>query len=80
MAGQRLRLPGFIEVSAVCTHPGARGRGYARVAMLQVIADILGRGATPFLHAFADNPATRVYEALGFTHRRGLHLAALQAE
>lgn len=80
MAGQRLRLPGFIEVSAVCTHPDARGRGYARAAMLQVMADILGRGATPFLHAFADNPAIRVYEGLGFTHRRSLHLAVLQPE
>ena len=80
MAGQRTRVPGFIEVSAVCTHPDARGRGYARAAMLQVMADILGRGATPYLHAFADNPAIRVYEALGFTHRRGLHLAVLQAE
>jgi hypothetical protein len=27
MAGERLRLPGFIEVSAVCTHPDVRGRG-----------------------------------------------------
>ena len=80
MAGQRTRLPGFIEVSAVCTHPAARGRGYARTAMAQVIADILDRGATPFLHAFADNPAIRVYEALGFTHRHSLHLAVLQPE
>jgi GNAT superfamily N-acetyltransferase len=80
MAGQRLRLPGFIEVSAVCTHPDARGRGYARAAMLQVMVDIVGRGATPFLHAFSDNPAIRVYEALGFTHRRSLHLAVLQPE
>ena len=80
MAGQRTRVPGFIEVSAVCTHPDARGRGYARAAMLQVMADIVGRGATPFLHAFADNPAIRVYEALGFTHRRSLHLAVLQPE
>jgi GNAT superfamily N-acetyltransferase len=80
MAGQRLRLPGLVEVSAVCTHPDARGRGYARAVMAQVMADILSRGAMPFLHAFADNPAVHVYEGLGFTHRRGLHLAVLQAE
>jgi predicted GNAT family acetyltransferase len=80
MAGQRIRLPGFIEVSAVCTHPDVRSRGYARTVMAQVIANILGRGWTPFLHAFADNPAIRVYEALGFTHRRSLHLAVLQPE
>ena len=29
MAGQRLRPPGYCEVSAVCTHPDARRRGYA---------------------------------------------------
>jgi GNAT superfamily N-acetyltransferase len=81
MAGQRIRLPGFIEISAVCTHPDARGRGYARAVMSEVIADILGRGAWPILHVFADNHAAiRVYEALGFTHRRGLHLAVLQPE
>jgi len=81
MAGQRIRLPGFIEVSAVCTRPDARGRGYARVVMSEVIADILGRGALPMLHVLADNHAAiRVYEALGFTHRRRLHLAVLQAE
>jgi GNAT superfamily N-acetyltransferase len=80
MAGQRLRLPGLIEVSAVCTHPDARGRGYARAVMSWVMADILSRGATPFLHAFADNPAVRVYEALGFTQRRHLDLAVLQVE
>jgi len=81
MAGQRTRLPGFIEVSAVCTHPSARGRGYARAVMVEVLADILGRGETPMLHVFAHNHAAiRVYEGLGFTHRRHLHLAVLQAE
>ena len=30
MAGQRLHLPGWVEISAVCTHPDARGRGLAR--------------------------------------------------
>lgn len=81
MAGQRMRLPGFIEVSAVCTHPDARGRGYARSVMLEVMADIVDRGDTPFLHTFADNQqAIRVYEALGFTRRRSLHLVVLKAE
>jgi hypothetical protein len=37
MSGQRLHLPQFIEVSAVCTHPDARGRGYARQLMSLVI-------------------------------------------
>ncbi len=80
MAGQRTRVPGFVEVSAVCTHPDARGRGYARAAMLEVMADIVRNGATPYLHVFAANEsAIRVYEGLGFTQRRELHLAVLKA-
>ena len=30
MAGERLRSTTFTEISAVCTHPEFRGRGYAR--------------------------------------------------
>ena len=79
MAGQRLHLPEFVEVSAVCTHPDARGRGYARALMSQVIQEMRQRGKTPILHTFADNyPAIRVYEGLGFTLRRTLHLAVLK--
>ncbi len=81
MAGQRMRVPGFVEVSAVCTHPDARGRGYARRLMSAVMENILRDGDTPFLHSFADNHAAiRVYEALGFTHRRHFHLAVLKNE
>ncbi len=79
MAGQRLHQPEFVEVSAVCTHPDARGRGYARALMSLVIEEMLQRGKTPILHTFADNyPAIRVYEGLGFTLRRTLHLAVLK--
>lgn len=80
MAGQRMRIPGFIEVSAVCTHPDARGRGYAALLMSEVMRDIAAEGATPILHALAENPAIRLYQRLGFTHRRGFHLAALKLD
>jgi len=79
MAGQRMRVPGFVEVSAVCTHPDARGRGYARTLMSAVMRLILSEGGTPFLHSFADNhSAIRVYNALGFVHRRAFHLEVLK--
>ena len=79
MAGQRTHLPEFVEVSAVCTHPDARGRGYARMLIATVMDEIRQRGKTPFLHSFADNyPAIRVYESLGFTMRRNLQLAVLK--
>jgi ribosomal protein S18 acetylase RimI-like enzyme len=81
MAGQRMRVPGFIEVSAVCTHPDARGRGYARTLMCRVMDDIFVQGATPFLHVLADNhSAIRVYETLGFVRRCTFHLAVLKNE
>jgi GNAT superfamily N-acetyltransferase len=81
MAGQRLHLPQFVEVSAVCTHPDARGRGYARMLIATVVDDIHERGKTPFLHSFADNhSAIRVYQSLGFALRRSLHLAVLKKD
>ncbi len=70
MAGERLKAPGFTEVSAVCTHPDFRGRGYGSFLLLTVAARIQARGETPFLHVYANNVnAIRLYEALGFTHR-----------
>jgi len=81
MAGQRLHLPDAIEVSAVCTHPDARGCGYARALMALVIADIRQRGKTPFLHVLPENDAAiRVYQSLGFSLRTTFHLAVLKNE
>jgi GNAT superfamily N-acetyltransferase len=80
MAGQRMRLPGFIEVSAVCTHPDARGRGYARTLLSVVMDDIFRQGMTPFLHVLPNNPAIRIYESLGFIQRHVLHLAVIKNE
>jgi len=79
MAGQRLSLPGFIEVSAVCTHPDARGRGYAPMLMTTVMEDIYTRGKTPMLHSLSSNDAAiAVYRSLGFVLRRTFHLAVLR--
>jgi len=81
MAGKRTQVPGFVEVSGVCTHPDARGRGYARLLMSWVMEEIVGEGKTPFLHAFGDNyGAIRVYEALGFQLRRTFELAAVKRQ
>jgi len=70
MAGERLRLSGFTEVSAVCTHPEFQGRGFARTLISAVVQRILRRGETPFLHVARENVrAIRVYEDLGFRTR-----------
>lgn len=78
MAGERLQLPAHTEVSAVCTHPDYRGHGFAAALVAHVAQGILSRGKTPFLHVKDDNlSAISVYERLGFTHRRPLHLGVL---
>jgi ribosomal protein S18 acetylase RimI-like enzyme len=68
MAGERLALPGYREVSAVCTHPAHLGRGYARRLTREAAAAILADGDTPFLHVAGGNArAIAIYERLGFT-------------
>lgn len=70
MAGVRLDLDGFTEVSGVCTHPDHRGQGLAGVLMRAVVQTILARGDTAFLHARAGHDATiAFYETLGFRAR-----------
>lgn len=79
MAGERLRLPGFVEVSAVCTHPDARGRGYGAALTATVAEHIRSKGDTPILHLFSANrQALSVYERIGFTVRRALELAVIR--
>jgi ribosomal protein S18 acetylase RimI-like enzyme len=71
MAGERLRVDGYTEVSAVCTDEAWRGRGFASRLTLAVAAGIRERGEIPFLHAVATNHnAIRLYEQLGFSLRR----------
>ncbi len=70
MAGERIRLNGYSEVSGVCTHPDYRGRGLARLLSILVSRRIAARGQTPFLHAFASNTsAIRLYESIGYVTR-----------
>ncbi|HSM87613.1 MAG TPA: GNAT family N-acetyltransferase [Candidatus Limnocylindrales bacterium] len=79
MAGERLRFPGFTEVSAVCTHPDHRGRGHAACLVSAVVRGICDRGEVPFLHVAAENvSAIRLYEQLGFHTRRKVDLAVVR--
>ncbi|MFZ0817388.1 MAG: GNAT family N-acetyltransferase [Candidatus Sulfotelmatobacter sp.] len=81
MAGERLKIPGYTEVSAVCTHPEHTGHGYARLLMTEVMRRILGRGETPFLHVREDNVrAIKLYHRLGFTRRALLYTVVLRKD
>jgi ribosomal protein S18 acetylase RimI-like enzyme len=71
MAGERLRLPGFTEISAVCTDATHRGQGLATRLVRAIAAGIRTRGETPFLHVAATNTtAIRLYRSLGFAPRQ----------
>lgn len=79
MAGERFRLPGYTEVSGVCTHPDARGRGLAGRLSRHVAAGIAARGEVAFLHAWKGNAsAIALYEKLGFRLRCEVNVAVLQ--
>lgn len=79
MAGERMRFPGYTEVSGVCTHPEFRGRGLARRLSAAVVAGIRARGDQAFLHAWQTNsPAISLYEGLGFRVRTEVNVAVLK--
>jgi len=70
MAGRRLRVDGFTELSGLCTHPDHRGKGYAAALARVVLGEILATGEGAFLHAFADHAdSIAFYRRLGFEMR-----------
>ena len=78
MAGERLRIPGYTEISAVCTHPGHLGRGLARALINLLMQRIRDRGERPFLHVRPYNRrAAELYERMGFRRRVLLQYAVL---
>ncbi len=80
MAGERLQLPTAVEISGVCSHERARGRGYAAALVVTVATQIQARGALPFLHVReANTGAIRLYERLGFRVRLLKGVALLRA-
>jgi len=72
MGGERFRLPGFVELSAISVHPDARGAGLGSAITLHLARLALARGENPFLHVFPDNPAVVLYRRLSFRERTRL--------
>ena len=78
MAGERMRLNGFTEISAVCVEPENRGHGFAADLVRSLVSSIAARSKIPFLHVFSSNHAAiALYRKLVFALRRRMHLAVL---
>jgi len=78
MAGERMKIDGHTEISAVCVDPAFRGQGLAAGLMRLLIAAIRARGETPFLHVLKSNHgAVSIYRTMGFVERREMHLTVL---
>ena len=81
MAGERMSMPGYQEISAVCTHPDFRGQGHAERLIRKLISNMWKRGTTPFLHVGDENEkAKRLYEKLGFVERSKLPIWSMTRE
>jgi len=79
MAGERFRIDGFTEISAVCVESAYRGHGFAADLVGALASSISARTEIPFLHVFSSNHAAiALYRKLGFTLRRRMHLAVLE--
>jgi GNAT superfamily N-acetyltransferase len=75
MAGERMWVGDWREVSAVCTDPSAQGRGLAHGLVGRIVNGMLRAGQRPFLHVEAANArALALYGRLGFAPRATLRL------
>lgn len=79
IAGERMRLDGLTEISAICTDPEYTGRKYAQQLIAALCNYNLNQGITPFLHVIETNErAIRLYEYMGFVRRRTISFWQLQ--
>jgi len=71
ITGERMRMDGLTEISAVVTHPEHTGRGYAQQLVAHTSNKNFDSGIMPYLHTGATNErAIKIYELLGYTTRR----------
>ena len=79
MAGERMGMDDYQEISAVCTHPDFTGRGHAQRLVAELNNAALDRGRLPFLHVSHENArAKSLYERLGYRHRKDIALLSVR--
>ena len=70
LAGERMKMNGYTELSAVVTHPDHTGKGFASQLIKHATDKIFDNNQIPYLHVSERNTrAIKVYEKLGFTTR-----------
>jgi ribosomal protein S18 acetylase RimI-like enzyme len=78
MAGERLTLDGYTEISGVCTLPEHRGKGLAANLIARVARGHVEQNVVSFLHVTATNTnAIELYRRLGFVETRRVTLTKL---
>jgi ribosomal protein S18 acetylase RimI-like enzyme len=78
MGGERLVLHPIREISAVCTHPDHRSRGYATLLLRHLLALHRREGSVSCLHVVtANTSAIQLYHRLGFHTLREMNIHRL---
>jgi predicted GNAT family acetyltransferase len=79
MAGRRFHLPGYGEISSVCSHPDVRRQGLGEALTLIVANQIHEAGETAILHVLESNEnAIALYRRLGFEVSRTVDVVGNQ--
>jgi predicted GNAT family acetyltransferase len=75
MAGERLQLDGYSEISAVCTHPSFRGQGFGASLIWHLVRNHRRDGLVSWLHVgCANHHAVKLYLRMGFQQVRRVTL------
>ena len=72
MVGERLRVPGYTEISAVCTHPDYAGRGYASALIAGLLRRIHAPGRSCISYTSDLITSARSHCMRGLASRRAL--------
>ena len=71
VTGERMKMSGYTEVSAVVTHPAHTGRGFAMQLVAHAVTEMLTQNEMPFLQVAENNArAINLYHRAGFRVRR----------
>lgn len=71
VCGERMKMNGYTEISAIVTHPDHLRKGYAKQLIIKTTHQVFDEGKIPYLHVVETNSsAIQLYKKLGFYRRR----------